>query len=669
MRVRNQHPLITTIKEKCRACYTCVRECPAKAIRISSGQAEVLVERCIGCGNCFRVCSQNAKQVYGSIHEVRALLGSGRPVSAMLAPSFPAAFGDIDYRRLAGMVRALGFATVHEVGFGADLVADRYGKLMADHPGRRYIATTCPALVAFVEYFHPTLVDRLAPVVSPMLAEARALRRLYGPDRQLVFIGPCIAKKAEADPDRPDEINGVLTFIELQEMISDAGIGPETVSESDFDEPRAHLGALFPISRGILQAAGISEDLMAGEVVAADGRANFVEAVKELESGALDARMLEVLCCSGCIMGPGIQNDLPLFRRRSLVSRYVRARSVSGDHENARQWVEKFNDLDLSRRFSSRENLMELPAEVDIVATLHRMGKFLPTDELNCGACGYETCRDHAEAIVMGLAESEMCLPYTIEQLRKTLTELDHSRQELAGVQAALIQSEKLASMGQLSAAIAHEINNPLGVVLMYTHMLHDECPPDSEMREDLKTIAEQTDRCKKIVAGLLNFARQNKVMHQPVDINDLARRCLKTMPPPEGISVSFEPGINDPVAEIDADQMTQVLVNLIDNAYEAMSGSGGGRLNVATSGDAEKVCFIVSDTGIGILPENHVRIFDPFFTTKQVGKGTGLGLAVSYGIIKMHRGDIQMNSNADPAAGPTGTRFSIILPRMAVRG
>ena len=268
----------------------------------------------------------------------------------------------------------------------------------------------------------------------------------------------------------------------------------------------------------------------------------------------------------------------------------------------------------------------------------------------------------------MGLAESEMCLPYTIEQLRKTLAELDRSRRELAGVQAALIQSEKLASMGQLSAAIAHEINNPLGVVLMYTHMLHDECPPDSEMREDLKTIAEQTDRCKKIVAGLLNFARQNKVMHQPVDINDLARRCLKTMPPPEGISVSFEPGIDDPVAEIDADQMTQVLVNLIDNAYEAMSGSGGGRLNVATSGDAEKVCFIVSDTGIGILPENNARIFDPFFTTKQVGKGTGLGLAVSYGIIKMHRGDIQMTSNADPSAGPTGTTFTITVPRMAAR-
>jgi Fe-S-cluster-containing hydrogenase component 2 len=149
MRVHNHHPLVTTSQEKCRACYTCVRECPAKAIRISSGQAEVLVERCIGCGNCFRVCSQGAKQVYDSMDEVRQVLAGGLPVSAMLAPSFPAAFSDIPHQTLVGMIRALGFETVHEVGFGADLVAGAYKKLMTDFPQGRFIATTCPALVAF----------------------------------------------------------------------------------------------------------------------------------------------------------------------------------------------------------------------------------------------------------------------------------------------------------------------------------------------------------------------------------------------------------------------------------------------------------------------------------------------------------------------------------------
>ncbi len=667
MRVHNHHPLITTIQEKCRACYTCVRECPAKAIRISSGQAEVLVERCIGCGNCFRVCSQNAKQVYGSISETQALLTSGQPVSVMLAPSFPAAFGDMDYGRVVGMLRALGFASVHEVGFGADLVAARYRELTRLHPERRFIATTCPALVEYIERFHADLVEFLVPVVSPMLAEARVLRRIYGADRKLVFIGPCIAKKAEADPDRPAEIDSVLTFIELQQMLASAGIQAKQAPASDFDPPHAGLGALFPISRGILEAAGIREDLLAGEVVAADGRANFVEAVRELESGALDARMLEVLCCSGCIMGPGIRNDLPLFRRRSLVSRYVRQRFAQDRHHQDSDHLRACRDLNLTRRFTMREHAVSLPAESDIRAMLHRMGKFLPTDELNCGACGYETCHAHAEAIVQGLAESEMCLPYTIDQLRKTLAELDRSREELAGVQAALIQSEKLASMGQLSAAIAHEINNPLGVVLMYAHILQDECPADSAMREDLQTIAEQTDRCKKIVAGLLNFARQNRVMHHPTDIIELVSHCLKTMPPPEGVRVLFQPEMEDATAEIDADQITQVLVNLISNACEAMPF--GGQLTLTSGGDSRQIWLAVSDTGVGIPAEHQPHIFDPFFTTKQVGRGTGLGLAVSYGIIKMHRGDIQMISNADATAGPTGTTFTVTLPRRAQQG
>ena len=667
MLVNDLHPLVQTIPDSCRACYTCVRECPAKAIRISSGQAEVLVERCIGCGNCFRVCSQSAKQIYSSIGEVRELLDSGDPVAAIIAPSFPAVFDETGYRRVVGMLRALGFKTVHEVAFGADLVARRYRQLMAEHPKRRFIATTCPALVEYVQRFHPALAGYLAPVVSPMLATARVLRSMHGQALRIVFVGPCIAKKAEQDPDRPHEINGVLTFIELQQMLDAEGISPESVIRSEFDDPPASQGALFPISRGLLQAADISEDLMAGEVVSADGRRDFAEAIKELESGALDARLLEVLCCDGCIMGPGIQNDLPLFHRRSLVSRYVRRRYAEIGNDSPEKWADRFAGLDLSRRFPAREYPMKRPTEEEILDILRRMGKSGPTDELNCGACGYETCRDHAEAVWLDLAESEMCLPYTIEQLRRTLAELDRSREELAGVQAALIQSEKLASMGQLSAAIAHEINNPLGVVLMYAHMLQEDCPEDSAMREDLKTIAEQTDRCKKIVASLLNFARQNRVMHQPVDINEVAERCLRSVPLPENIAISIIRDIEDTIAELDADQINQVLVNLVSNAVEAMPE--GGTLALTTSGTEQHVCFTITDTGCGIPEQNQHKIFEPFFTTKQVGRGTGLGLAISYGIIKMHNGDIQVTSSADPSAGPTGSTFTITIPRTAQQG
>ena len=185
--------LVTTLKERCRVCFACVRECPAKAIRISGRQAEVIPERCIACGNCVRVCSQGAKQAVRSIAQVEELLASRVPVAACIAPSFPAEFPELPAPRLVGAVRALGFSFVQEVAFGADLVARRYRELLGE-PGRRYVATTCPAVVSYVERYHPSLVGILAPVVSPMVATARVLRRLHGPELGFVFVGPFLEK-------------------------------------------------------------------------------------------------------------------------------------------------------------------------------------------------------------------------------------------------------------------------------------------------------------------------------------------------------------------------------------------------------------------------------------------------------------------------------------------
>jgi signal transduction histidine kinase len=298
------------------------------------------------------------------------------------------------------------------------------------------------------------------------------------------------------------------------------------------------------------------------------------------------------------------------------------------------------------------------------------MGKASRQDELDCGACGYDTCLAHAIAIDKGLAESEMCLPYTIDQLKRTVGELAVSNTQLATAQEALMHSERLASMGQLAAGIAHEVNNPLGVVLMYTHLLLDEHgatdvpgdPGEERLREDLSVIVEQTDRCKKIVAGLLNFARQNKVALAPTDVRKLVDLSLRVLVPAANVTVHAIHDGSDPVAELDGDQITQVLTNLVENAYAAMPT--GGDLIVRTGGDAERVRIDVIDTGTGIPRENLGKVFEPFFTTKQIGKGTGLGLAVSYGIIKMHRGDLVVSSNMNPEAGPTGTTFTITIPR-----
>jgi len=655
--------LVATIRERCRVCYTCVRECPAKAIRIAEGQAEVIPERCIGCGNCVRVCSQRAKRVQGSADRVEALLTGEAKVAACLAPSFPAEFTDCPWRSAVGMVRELGFDLVVEVGFGADLVAERYRRLLAQADGGRYIATSCPAIVAYVERYHPALVERLAPIVSPMIATARALRRLHGPSLRVVFIGPCIAKKGEAASEcLPGEVDAALTFAELREMFDRAGITPADAVPADFDPPAAGAGALFPISRGLLQAADIREDLVLGEVLTADGRTDFPEAIQEFESGDLEARLLEVLCCNGCIMGAGMTTRSPLFARRSRVSRYVRERLAGADERVWREQMAAFADLDLSRDYCENDQRVPAPFEDEIRQIMRRMGKISPQDELNCGACGYDTCWEHAVAIFKGLAESEMCLPHTIEQLRRTVKELAVSNEQLATTQEALMQSEKLASMGQLAAGIAHEVNNPLGVVLMYAHLLLDEHRDRPQIAEDLRMIVTQADRCKKIVSGLLHFARQNKVVAQPIDVHALVEQTLRVLPAPANVRVEIRRESQDTGAEVDADQIAQVLTNLVTNAYAAMPD--GGTLTVTTAAEDGRVRIRVADTGVGIPEASLGKIFEPFFTTKQIGKGTGLGLAVTYGIVKMHSGDIQVTSNADPAAGATGTTFTVTLPR-----
>ena len=663
-------PLVSTIGERCRVCYQCVRECPAKAIRIADRRAQVIAERCIGCGVCYKVCTQGAKSILSAVEAVDALLAGPAPVAAILAPSFPAEFIRFDYPQVVGALRTMGFASVHEVAFGAELVARQYEQLVSQDTDKLWIATTCPAVVGYVRRYHPDLTGSLAPIVSPMIAIARLLRALRGDAIRIVFIGPCIAKKREAaSPDLGHEVDEVLTFTELRQMLATRGIDPGGVEPADFDPPHARDGSLFPISGGMLQVAGIEEDLMTGQVMVGDGPAEFAQAIKEAETGIMETRLLELLFCSGCTMGPGMSSDLPHFGRRARVSQFVRRR-IAGVDEAAweaehRQWA----DLDLTRPYSPFDLRMPVPSPSELQRILGELGKSDPRDELNCGACGYSSCRELAGVIYVGLAEPTMCLPHSIETLRTTVRELACSNEELANTQEALVRSEKLASMGQLAAGIAHEVNNPLGVVIMYAHFLMEQLGERPELREDLTMVVEQADRCKKIVSGLLNFARQNKVEHNLLDLAELVQKGLRSVPPPMGVDVAVENQMRDPLVELDADQLTQVLVNLVTNAYAAMPDGGSLRVTLREEDDGDRCALTVSDTGTGIRQEHLPKVFEPFFTTKKVGQGTGLGLAVTYGIVKMHRGDIKVVSNADPAKGPTGTSFTVSLPRRRPEG
>jgi len=649
--------LVYTIKELCRTCYTCVRECPAKAIRIVGGQAEVIDERCIACGNCTKVCSQGAKVFLNTTDRVVKLLENESKVAAIIAPSFPAEFFDIpDYHVLIGMIKSLGFEFVAEVSFGADLVADRYKKLVSEEKNF-YISSDCPSIVNYVKFYHPSLVDNLAPVVSPMVAMSRVVREKYGRNTKIVFIGPCVAKKAESS-----EIDEAITFTELREMLSDRGIMPETTISTDFDPPVGGRGAIFPVARGLLQTAKISDNAITGNMIAAEGRIDFQGALKEFEAGLIKNQHMELLCCEGCIMGPGLSKNGKQYNRRSLVSSYANSKMQNIDQDNWQKSFDEFAELDLSIRHKPEDHRIESLNEEDVKDILIKMGKKTKKDQLDCGACGYESCVEHAIAIKKGLAEVEMCLPYTIEKLHKSVKELALSNEKLSSMKQALKQSEKLAHMGQLSAGIAHELNNPLGVVIMYSNILLEESNAGDPVREDLKLIVDQAGRCKKIVAGLLNFARKNQVNHQLVSIVDLVNHSLESLIIPSGVKIIIDNRTTTPEAMLDQEQMMQVITNLIKNAFDAMPS--GGKINIKMEDTLSDVIIVISDTGTGIKEEDRAKIFEPFFTTKSIGQGTGLGLATAYGIVKMHKGQITADSNNNPAKGVTGTSFKIVLPR-----
>ena len=243
------------------------------------------------------------------------------------------------------------------------------------------------------------------------------------------------------------------------------------------------------------------------------------------------------------------------------------------DHDAWQSTIASMDDLDLTRSFSVEDQRKPAPAADQIRAILADMGKHGLEDELNCGACGYDTCREHAVAIHQGLAENAMCLPHMIEKLSRALEQVEQSNQRLASAQEALAQSEKLASVGQLAAGVAHEVNNPLGAVLMYSHLMRDECPKDSAIRDDIELIIEQAGRCKKIVAGLLDFARQNKVAREPTNLHELVQRTVRAFPRPAGVRIEVRQLSDSPAADVDQDQIVQVLTNLIGNAVDAMHG------------------------------------------------------------------------------------------------
>ncbi len=639
--------IVYTEREKCKGCYACIRGCPCKAIKVEEGLAQVIKERCIACGTCLQMCATGAKRVESDIGLVWQLLGQYPPVIAILSSSFPAALPEVRSGQLVTALKRLGFSEIMEDSFGAELVGREYAHLIRENKGKPILSSNCPAVVTYIAKYHPRLISNLAPIVSPTIASARVIKWQYNPEAKVVFVGPCVAKKVEAKDEKTGGVvDAVLTFAELKEMFAVKGINPQSEEEEQFSGPKPNLGRLFAISGGLLKVTGLSDDIQENEVISAHGRDYVVKILQEFSRGDITARFVNLYFCHGCIDGPVIDNELSGFRRKELVANYTASKADAAQTERD---IQQYAGIDLSRRFATQSIGLATPSDKDVQSVLKQMSRANLEDQFNCGACGYSSCRELAIAVNQGLAEVEMCWPYVLHKLKTT--------------QENLIQAEKLTSLGQMAASIAHEVNNPLAGVLIYNQLLSKKIAggdmPKEIALDYLSKMGSELTRSTRLVRNLLDFARQSPPTLREVNLNEVVNRAFDLAAHSaelQNIEVIKE--LNSPLPKLmaDFDQLQQICTNLILNAIQAMPE--GGRLTLRTSADDSQLKIEVQDTGCGISSENMRKLFTPFFTTKEKGKGVGLGLAVAYGIVQRHQGRIEVQSKEGE-----GTTFTIYLP------
>ena len=400
--------VVYTNKAHCRDCYRCLRVCPVKAIRMKDGQAYVVKELCISCGTCIRECPQGAKAYRNDIDRAIRLLESEGTVAASIAPSFAAVFTDWEQKRLASALRRLGFASVSETAIGAYHVAHKTAEIVAAHRDRSHICSSCPAVVSYIERYDPGRAELLVPVVSPMLAHAAHIKGKLGEDSKVVFIGPCVAKKAEAErPENRGLVDCVLTFAELIEWLERASISLSACEESRFDEEPEGDARYFPLVGGSVRTASLDTDLLAAGVVSASGFSEVCELLENVTPGSSPMIVEPLFCSQGCVNGPAVTIKSNVYERRKDILNYAAANSgltPLPEHD--------FSQLTRRYRAMAPAEPEEEITEAQIQEVYDKTGKSDPENQLNCGACGYPSCREKAIAVIRGMAEAEMCIPY-----------------------------------------------------------------------------------------------------------------------------------------------------------------------------------------------------------------------------------------------------------------
>ena len=392
---------LTLKKSNCKNCYKCIRHCPVKSIRFSGNQAHIIGNECILCGHCLVVCPQNAKQIVDETEKVKVLIQSGSPVYASLAPSFIANYPGIGIEGMRKALKKLGFADAEETAIGASIVKTEYERMLKEDCHDVVISSCCHSINLLIQKYFPSLLPCLADIMSPMQAHCTEIKK-KNPEAKTVFIGPCVAKKDEADH-YEGIVDAVLAYEELTTWLKSEHIE----LEPDMDETEHSRARFFPTTGGILKT--MAQNAPGYTYLAVDGVENCISALREIEGGNVHKCFIEMSACAGsCIGGPAMERY-----HRSPVGDYRSVADYAGKEDFD---IEQPDMLELKKRFEPIELRNGIPSEEEIKAILKKMGKNRPEDELNCGSCGYDTCREKAIAIYHGKAEISMCLPYLKEK-------------------------------------------------------------------------------------------------------------------------------------------------------------------------------------------------------------------------------------------------------------
>ncbi|MCQ2506172.1 MAG: 4Fe-4S binding protein [Lachnospiraceae bacterium] len=387
---------LTLKKSNCKNCYKCIRHCPVKSIRFSGNQAHIIGNECILCGQCFVVCPQNAKQIVDETEKVKVMIQSG-PVWVSLAPSFVANYPGVGIEGMRKALLKLGFAGVEETAIGATIVKTEYEKMMADESRDILISSCCHSINLLIQKYFPKELPYLADTFSPMQAHCIEMKKNH-PDAKTVFIGPCVAKKDEADY-YAGIVDSVLTYEELTEWLKAEHIE----LEPDMDDTEESRARFFPTTGGVLKT--MAERMPGYTYIAIDGVENCIAALKEIEAGNIHNCFIEMSSCVGsCVGGPVMEKH-----HHTPLNDYMSVAKYAGEKDFE---VAQPESLQLRKSFEPIERRNGMPTDSEIDDILRRMGKNSKADELNCGSCGYNTCREKAVAIYHGKAEISMCLPY-----------------------------------------------------------------------------------------------------------------------------------------------------------------------------------------------------------------------------------------------------------------